>query len=470
MNDNRYNFHDDEVGIDFINLIFYLVKQWRVLLVVIVLGAILGGGLYELKKPINTENLDNVSTREYEVAPDVKVNMDLAFRYHELYDSQIVYSKNSLIMQMDSNAVYTGKLKYYLSADNNTLTLSEKYMNIINDDEVLKDIIDITKMECDSQYLREILSVSASNYNEMWKLEENEGGTFPKALIVYTVCLPEKDLCEKTMEILQDKIENMDSEYQEEFDYYFFENVGNSIQIMVNSDYAGKKKNNVDLISNYLSNISRLESSFDEDDLNYYNAVYFDKNVEENTDGIHVEQVSSSVEEMLLWILGGIALACGCWGIYCFIKYLFDKHIKTTEEIRRVYGAYVLGCVKTQNMYKNIIDGGIDTLMRKISPSLDSISYVKSAVIALKEKNILLCGDLKDISVSQLFTEFESDCPDFNMTDYVHQNKDLLKKISDFDGEIIVVHLGKTSHAEFRRELEVCNMQGFPVLGVIAIM
>ena len=50
MNENYSNIYEDEVEIDIRDLFFYLLRHWRSLLVMIVLGAILGGGIYIAKK------------------------------------------------------------------------------------------------------------------------------------------------------------------------------------------------------------------------------------------------------------------------------------------------------------------------------------------------------------------------------------------------------------------------------------
>ena len=49
MNENMYNNYEDDMEIDLVDLLFYLLKKWRSLIVAIVIGAILGAGLYMVK-------------------------------------------------------------------------------------------------------------------------------------------------------------------------------------------------------------------------------------------------------------------------------------------------------------------------------------------------------------------------------------------------------------------------------------
>ena len=50
MNENYTNMYDDEMEINLIDLMFYLLRQWRTLLIVLVIGAVAGGGIHMLKK------------------------------------------------------------------------------------------------------------------------------------------------------------------------------------------------------------------------------------------------------------------------------------------------------------------------------------------------------------------------------------------------------------------------------------
>ena len=49
MNENYTNMYEDEMEINLIDLMFYLLRQWRTLLVVLIIGAIAGCGILVLR-------------------------------------------------------------------------------------------------------------------------------------------------------------------------------------------------------------------------------------------------------------------------------------------------------------------------------------------------------------------------------------------------------------------------------------
>ena len=135
MNENYTNMYEDEMEINLIDLMFYLLRQWRTLLIVLVIGALAGGGIHMIKRsqaltPASEES-EKIDYTDYEVEPEVRSNMEVACEYRALYDKQLEYNENSLVMKMDPIKVYYGELKYYLAAGDNTRLVSEMYTSIL---------------------------------------------------------------------------------------------------------------------------------------------------------------------------------------------------------------------------------------------------------------------------------------------------------------------------------------------------
>ena len=49
MDENRYNSYENEMEIDLIDMMFYLLKKWRGLLLAVIIGAVVGTGFYVVK-------------------------------------------------------------------------------------------------------------------------------------------------------------------------------------------------------------------------------------------------------------------------------------------------------------------------------------------------------------------------------------------------------------------------------------
>ena len=176
MNDNMYNNYEDDMEIDLVDLLFYLLKKWRSLIVTVMIGAILGAGLYVVKNQqqqaeqaaqeaelLKNDEDEAFDEKDYNISKDTKVNMDIAYQYRQLYNKQLEYNQKSIIMQLDPNEVYAGVLEYYISAENNTELISELYQSILNDDDVLEELKDASGLKCETPYIKELISSEDGN-------------------------------------------------------------------------------------------------------------------------------------------------------------------------------------------------------------------------------------------------------------------------------------------------------------------
>lgn len=95
MNEHYENYDMDEMEIDLIDFLFYLLRRWKSLVAMILLGAVLGSAFYVVK----TTRSANAVVEDYQPDADTEANMKLAAQYRRLYDQQIDYNEHSIIMR-----------------------------------------------------------------------------------------------------------------------------------------------------------------------------------------------------------------------------------------------------------------------------------------------------------------------------------------------------------------------------------
>lgn len=480
MNENYTNMYDDEMEINLIDLMFYLLRQWRTLLIVLVIGAVAGGGIHMVKKAQALEESseeEEIDFSEYEVEPEVRSNMEIATGYRVLYDKQLEYNENSLIMKMDPSQVYYGELKYYLTAGDNTRLISELYTNIFSDNSILEEIKDTAGLDCDIQYLREIISSSASRergdsieintvISEL--LEQAELG-YNNSIVYFTLNFFDEDTCKQILKVIENHVSEMTAKLQEQYGDFTFVELNNSVRFNINNDYLNRQKAAVDALSTYLGNITRIEGTFEEEDLEYYRSEYLSReNLLDEDEEIEETEEFNYLKNLIKWLLVAVFLACACWGGYYCVKYLFDKRIKTSDELQDVYHLRLLGKLEKPKEEKNVIDRKLAEYERKWSSPADSISHVKGMILSLNKKKILFSGNLdkETLDIVQDLWEKESG---FKHMGFVHQDDEALHEAKDSEGVIIVAEVNETISREIRRELEVCRIQGIPVLGTVVV-
>lgn len=477
MNDSILNSYNKEPKVNLIDMMFYLLRHWRTLFVAFALGTLLGIGIYIIKEPEEAEKSSIESVEEveekYDVDVDVKESMELAYKYRQLYASQLKYNKNSVIMQMDPNSVYKGTLEYYVSADYSTRLLGEFFQNILSDSNFLKSIKSSGNLDCDLQFVQEILSCSLNQADyQVLNMSSEKKDSSHNLIISYYVLYNDQKACKKMLEVISDKVEELNQELQEQYGEYEFIKTNDTLEISISNDVLNKQKTSVDAINNYLNNITRLEGTFSEEDLEYYEAVYLSREAENDEEvslDVNNEVLESSTRDVVKWVLAGIFLACVCWGVYYIIKYLFNTNIKTTKELSYMYGIQTLGIIEIPATQKKGIDGFLSKLDRKRKGHTDTVEYISATINALDLKRPLLCFE-NDLEEFQVLSEaFVKKCANLSIENMLHHDGSALENAKNSDGVILMVAVGKTDCREIGRELDVCRIQRIPVYGVIVV-
>ena len=489
MNENGYNVYEEEMELDLIDLMFYLMRQWKTLILAVLVGALVGGGIYMMKKASfdqaeassEEEEDEEESLEDYVVDPDVKANMELAYQYRQLYLKQLEYNQKSVVMQLDPNAVYTGELRYYMTAGDDTGLISILYQNILGDKNLLTELQEASQLDCSPSYIQELIGCSINterdsliNINNVMNTPGESASFVEKnSVITYTVVSINEESCRKMLQILQEKVEELNKECEETYEEYEAMEVNNAVRLLTNNEYLNKQRSHIDQLSSYLSNVRGLESSFAEEDRKYYNQMYLAR-VEEDEDDEESQELLAATEEPaetapspVKWVIIGIFLMGVCWGGFYMLKYLLDKHIKTSDEIRS-YRLPLIGCLEGHGPVYTGLNKKIEQLRRRTKESADTEDYVAASLDALDVPGILLCGDQKDEDVNQVMASLKEKSAKAELSDYPGQDSDALERARE-KGVVFVVHLGHTTRTELKREMEVCRMQKIGVLGAVVI-
>ncbi|MBS6396156.1 MAG: hypothetical protein KH452_03235 [Clostridiales bacterium] len=487
MNENMNYPYENEREIDLIDLMFYLMKQWKTLIMAVVIGAILGSGIYVVKKKeadqkktidisAVTEEDTEEAIKNYKVDPDVKANMELAYQYRQLYRKQLEYNQNSPIMQMDPSKVYQGELKYYISAGYDTTLVKTLYQNILATDDILSELKDASELECEEQYIRELIGCGVSEdgdasiniNNAAGKTLEESSFTAKNVLITYTINSIDEESCDKMLGVIRSKVEELNQKCLDEYEDYEMTPINDSVRVIASSDYLSKQKSNADQLSNYLSNMSRLEGAFGEGDKEYYNVVYLSREYEQDEEVVETPVVEE-VEPVspVKWLVIGIFLMCVCWGGFYLVIYLMDRRIKTTDEVRSMYGISLIGRLRGKDVGKK--KDWVCRLHERFQEPFDSEEYIVAAINAMGKENVILSGEMENREIKKLVETAQASRCKIEAGDSIRENCKVLEVAKNADGVIFIFVVGKTKQTEIQRELEICSIQKIPVLGSIVI-
>lgn len=491
MDERRYNYYEDDVEIDLIDLMFYLLKRWRGLIIAIVLGLVLGLGIYLVKDHQQKEELaaqtaaesagetEKFDESKYDISDDVEANMELAYQYRQLYRKQLEYNQKSIIMQLDPNAVYTGELKYYLSAGYDTGLVSVLYQSILSDKDLLTELQEASGLDCEVPYIKELIDSGVSKENDadininnlVSDITNSVASVTKNAFVSYKVVSTSEKSCEKMIQVIREKVQEMDAQCQETYVGYSAVEVADAVRKVTDNSYLNQQKSNIDQLNNYLTNVQKLENALTDEEKEYYSRKYLAREyVAENEEEINpVAATTTEPVSRVKWIFIGIILGIFVWGILECCRYLFDGSVKTSAEAQRLTHLPVIGCYQNDISGKRGIDLVIVRLQSKVAGQGDSLAYIGSLIDAMDQGNCLISSQSAFAETRQITEKLREYCSEMQMGEYSSGSVNSLNIACNAGKEIIVVSTGKTRRSDLERELEVCSMQNIKISGLIVV-
>lgn len=470
MNENHQAYASEGKTLRIGDLVCYLLRHWRSLVVMIVLGAVVGGGLYAVKKA-SFERDSAASTEEqnwvenYQVSPELRAKMDLAWENRQAYQRQLSYNQNSLLMQMDPENVYTGKLKYYVAAGSNTRLIAEEFNSLLNDGSLADELNEAAGAGSEAKYIRELINcdVNADNDSAV-NITATVDGAAPSTknvVVTYTVNYSKKSGCQNMLDVIRDKAEALNTGLQKEYGGFTCTSLGDSVVLGVNSDYLSKKKTNIDYLQSYSNNYTSLENGFSGQDLEYYQITYLDKAEEEVLPAVFG---GNKIKYLIL----GVFLLCCCWGVVLVLRYLLDGCVRDAEELKNCYPQPVLGRLKLSASKKGL-DGAVEKLELRVSGGFDTPEYVAQAVSLMHPERLMLCVDAGADITEKLRQAMQAGCPSLAVDRYPNSSASALEKAVRTDGILLAVQKNRTCYREIERCVEICALQGIRIVGFVCV-
>ncbi len=493
MDEQRYQ-NADEV-IDLVDLLFYLLKKWKSFLILLVIGALLGSGVCVLKA-VQTRNAavaasqTEWSASDYDIDDDVIVPMEMATQYRKQYLEQLAYCQNSILMQLDPNAFYEGRITWYISAGSDTNLVISRFRNIIKSDGILEELQEASGLDCEVSYIEELLSVSTSaelidgapeaSKSAIEDLYNYSSEVSNGINIIIKVVAPDEESCSQMLAVLREKAEILDQECASTYETYSLEKVSDSVQQTADSAYLTWQDKSFSRMYTYMTNEQKLEDAFTSTELDYYKHVYYTESLDETETAAAVEaetpaeadtdsEVSLSFSGMTKYVLIGAVVGLFLWVCWFGLSYLLDKSIRTYGEAKDCYRVPMLGRLAADDRKARGIDGMIDALYCRIKGSADTMPYVISAINTIGDERTVLCGNIEYEEVQVVMEELQKNCVQIEIDDFAGKSVHALERVKETGREILVVRIGKTEKAEIRRELEICRMQKIKVVGMVAI-
>ncbi len=463
--ENRKDYQMEEDIVDLKELLLYVLRKWRILIIAGLVGVVLGVGLQMIKpeKTVEDMNIGSLHLKEIEQYD----------RYQKYYAQLLEKEAASVYLNMDPMQVYSGQKAYYISAYKSDLDrIGEEYRAILLDSQIYQELAQLSGLDCTEREIRELVSVEFSRYDasnmELVLEEETDKKkvafsagkidlTFDEmkgnGKVTISINVPTMEARDGMMKYLDARVSEVNERFAANLKEFACEPIAEISKFGYDEGIEKAREDSLKVLVDYEEEIENLKSKLTEDDLLYYSSA--------NSSGV----AKKSVSDLIKWgIIVGVLFG-GLMVVFYGVRFLFDGCVKTVDELKQRYSLSLIAVMAAVKGKKNrcVIDRLLET---KYEYNTDQ--YLRASLEVMKESRIQICGDMKNAEIAEklnLFSDNEAVvvCDRFAVDEYAQ------RAISETDGAVLIVQLWKTKHAELLRELETCDRLGQKVLGIVVI-
>lgn len=438
----RQKIRNEKEEIDLVQMIQYVLQKWKILLLAGVVGLLLGGAFGAMKTgkepaqmDINDLNADQI--QQYA-------------NYHQFYEGEVARQKESIYMNMDPEAVYMANKKYYIAAQESDLNrLGLAIGSILQKQDVYDQVWEKTGLTCSQRCLAELMSIWFTE-TEKKAIQLNDDNSNDGRIYI-SVSAPSEEIGEEILAVLDAQVQAVCAQIAQTAEGGMtYEAMTQTGRTGYNGDVVSARLNGADRLAAYLETLSKIEKDLTDDDKAYYEQVY--------------EGEWKPKNKMLKWaVLGGFAFFVLAGGWFA-LAFLLDGSVKGTDELEDRYGLHLLARVEPEGAAKKNLRG-LDKLFAE-KPQYNDGAYLSAALSATGISGLVLSGDLANAQIAQTM-KTAAQAGGYKVCDRFEVD---VQAVADkMDGVVLFIQPWVTKKAQVLRELEICDFNGLPVIGFVAV-
>lgn len=493
--------NEEEVQIDLMTLLHYILRKWRSIIVVMLIVAV-AANLYSVKKSMSeaaavstTEEVDiekQIENAKEELTADELEQVEHVYSMYEynsqLYQESKEYLEKSVLMQLNPNEIPTVMLNYQFKKDQADEELSNiftMYENALLDEDTCTAIIQVFGEEYANTSVRELISVTDTENgqnNDIIKLQKDKNS----GILSIQIYASSEEQCEQVAEIVKKRVLEYTEQLQQIFGNYTVNAISEQYYISSESNLNMQKSDAVNAVNGVYTALKNISSGLSEKQMTYYNLLV--KGIEdkttskENTD--ETAEITANVQYIsmkyiLIGLLVGMFLAV-CW--YAVI-YIMTQTVKDVDEVKIITNLPVFGTVlrSNDNGKRKIVDRWIDSWFAHNKKSennellLTRISHEVAMLAGQKDKrNLLVACSESDQNLKKQADSLVEKLRELGMnvtsTDsLVSDNTEVLKQLESADSAVFVEQLMKSERNQIREAVELCRRCQVEVLGSVIV-
>lgn len=438
----RQKIRNEKEEIDLVQMIQYVLQKWKILLLAGVVGLLLGGAFGAMKTGKEPAQMDINDLNADQIQQYVS--------YHQFYEDEMTRQAESIYMNMNPEAVYMANKNYYVAAQESDLNrISLAIGSILQKQEVYDQVREKTGLTCSQRCLAELMSVwfTETEKRAIQLSDDNSND----GRIYISVSAPSEEIGEEILAVLDAQVQAVCAQIAQTAEGGMtYEAMTQTGRTGYDGGVVSARQNGTNQLASYLSTLSNIEKNLTDDDKAYYEQVYEGSWKPEN--------------KMPKWAALGGAVFFVLAGGWFALAFLLDGSVKGTDELEDRYGLHLLARVEPEGAAKKNLRG-LDKLFAE-KPQYNDGAYLSAALSATGISGLVLSGDLANAQIAQTM-KTAAQAGGYKVCDRFEVDA---QAVADkMDGVVLFIQPWVTKKEQVLRELEICDFNGLPVIGFVAV-
>lgn len=430
--DNNYNYYEEEEEISLVDLITYVFRHLKKMLIVSIVVALVLGGLLGYKKSRNSVSNDEVNS--YLVSKEALSNK-INSANEDLND---YIGNNDFFGLTPSNSVQVRAL-YYVDGEN-TSSLINAYIAKLTSSDCLKEVAD--KYGIDERYVSDYVYVYSHN-NKYLSVNDKTSVDIVQTnrednLIDINVYYGDEEIANNILNDLQGKISSYHNELTNSIGSNAINLVSKNVYRGVNNNIVSVQQEKIEYVKNFVSSLT---------------------DVQEQLNSLSTSEINNSSFAKTFVKFGLVGFVCTFFMmcVYYALVFIFSDKVYSANEFKDKAKIRVVGNLtykKSNDKYINLIN---KLEKRPVSNDYDLLASNINAYG--KTSKILLSGDLEDDIKEDIVSNLKKLLKNVEIISCgsLLTDSSAVNKLDSVDSVILLAKCNKSSYKTIKEEKDKLN-------------
>lgn len=453
-----------EREIDLKDLLFFVLRKWRIVLLTALILAVLTGGYKLGKGLLEQQNGDHIASIEKQFESDKKDYL----QNKDTYESSIKnltaniqyeeeYQENSILQKIDPYKKWVASADVFVKMED---TKQENSVNVFDTDpadSVLKAYESAVKKGNEIQNLSKEKGLDLTYLNELIRVNPD----YQSNMLTITATDTDESGAQEILDVILKNLQDKYSDVQQNLGEHSIVIMNQNLSTKVDQDLAKNQKSRMENLSSMRKSLEDTEAKLEDLKEPKAPAALSGRGL-----------IKLGIKYGVLGGVGGGFLVC----FFACILFCLNSRVYNSDEIKARFEIKILGNfvkVKKKRALSKI-DSWLDK-MEGLEYVSDKSVYerIVASIGLYTEKNqlILLTGTAKEADINKVAADLKEWLPDFNFESAMDMNKnpETLTKLPNVDGIILIEKIGESNYNDIKNELETITSINKNVIGCILL-